>query len=211
MGSQAGLGRVAGFGPDSAMGAGRSSLYRPLDVSLVKPQRGTRWDRKTFVQLSFLWRRTCMYDQFLGVVLLVEDEPLVRLLAADVLVEAKFRVIEAANAEEALTVLQAGVEVDVLLSDVEMPPGIDGYALARQVHERWPEIEILITSGREWPTEGDLPPGAAFLAKPCPNETLVSYVQSAAERARGARSARAAETSTGTAEDGTVVPFPKTA
>ena len=152
-----------------------------------------------------------MYDQFLGVVLLVEDEPLVRLLAADLLVEARFRVIEAANAEEALTVLQAGVEVDVLLSDVEMPPGINGYALAQQVHEQWPEIEILITSGREWPTEGDLPLGAAFLAKPCPNEALVSYVQSAAERARGTRSARAAETSARTTEDGTVVAFPKTA
>jgi CheY-like chemotaxis protein len=152
-----------------------------------------------------------MYDQFLGVVLLVEDEPLVRLLAADVLVEAHFRVIEAATAEEALTVLQAGVEVDVLLSDVEMPPGINGYELARSVDAQWPEIEILITSGREWPTQGDLPPGAAFLAKPCPNEVLVSYVQSAAARARSARTARAAEDLAGTAEDGTIVPFPKTA
>jgi CheY-like chemotaxis protein len=152
-----------------------------------------------------------MYDQFLGVVLLVEDEPLVRLLAADVLVEAHFRVIEAASADEALTVLQAGVEVDVLLSDVEMPPGINGYELARAVDAQWPEIEILITSGREWPTQGDLPPGAAFLAKPCPNESLVSYVQSAAERAKAARAAQGGENVTGVAEDGTVVPFPKTA
>jgi CheY-like chemotaxis protein len=151
-----------------------------------------------------------MYDQFLGVVLLVEDEPLVRLLAADVLVEAHFRVIEAATAEEALTVLQAGVEVDVLLSDVEMPPGINGYALARQVHEHWPGIEILITSGREWPTQGDLPPGRLFWPSRAPMRRWCR-TYSRPLRARSARTARAAEDLAGTAEDGTIVSFPKTA
>jgi DNA-binding NtrC family response regulator len=149
-----------------------------------------------------------MSDQFLGIVLLIEDEPLVRLVAADVLVDANFRVIEAANAEEALTILRAGIEVDVLVSDVEMPPGINGYELARQVHEQWPAIEILITSGREWPTEGDLPSGAAFLAKPCPNETLVSHARSAAERAQAAKAVSRAQDD---ADDGTVVPFPRMA
>lgn len=150
-----------------------------------------------------------LFNQFSGIVLLVEDEPLVRLVAADILVDANFRVIEAANGEEALTVVRAGVEVDVLLSDVEMPPGPNGYELALQVHEHWPTIEILITSGREWPREGDLPPGAAFLAKPCPSETLVSYVRSAAERAQAARAARASLNASDPAE-GTVVLFPKT-
>lgn len=147
-------------------------------------------------------------DQFLGIVLLVEDEPLVRLVAADILVDANFRVMEAANAEEALTVLQAGVEVDVVLSDVEMPPGVNGYALARQVHEHWPSTEILITSGREWPREGDLPPGAAFLAKPCPSETLVSYVRTSVERAQAARATPSAVDEADVA-GGTVVLFPK--
>jgi CheY-like chemotaxis protein len=67
---------------------------------------------------------------FLGTILLVEDEPLVRMVTADLLIEADFRVVEAANADEALTLLSVGVEVDVLLSDVEMPPGQNGYALA---------------------------------------------------------------------------------
>ncbi|EIM26874.1 response regulator with CheY-like receiver, AAA-type ATPase, and DNA-binding domains [Microvirga lotononidis] len=116
--------------------------------------------------------------------------------------------MEAANADEALTVLSAGVGVDVLLSDVEMPPGRNGYALARQVHEYWSNIEILITSGRKWPREGDLPPGAAFLAKPCPSETLVSYVRSAAERAQIARATYPAPDAAEPAE-GTIVPFPK--
>jgi CheY-like chemotaxis protein len=152
-----------------------------------------------------------MSDRFPGIVLLVEDEPLVRLVVADILIDAGFRVIESVNATEALAVLEAGVEVDVLLSDVEMPSGANGYELARQVHEHWPEVEILITSGREWPREGDLPLGAAFLAKPCPNETLVSYVQSAAKRVHAARAASDAEGLPSAAADETVVPFPKIA
>jgi len=147
-------------------------------------------------------------NSFSGVVLLVEDEPLVRLVAADILIEANFRVIEASSAAEALTVLSAGVEVDVLLSDVEMPPGINGYELARQVGERWPTVAILMTSGREWPREGDLPSGAAFLAKPCPSEILVSYVRSAAERAQAARAALAIPDEAARDEE-TIVVFPK--
>ena len=137
------------------------------------------------------------------VVLLVEDEPLLRLVASDLLIEAGRRVVEAANAAEALAVLEAGVGIEVLLADVDMPPGINGYELARQVHARWPVVEILMMSGRQWPADGDMPPGAAFLAKPCPNDALGSHVRSAAARARGHRLE---------ADPGAdVIPFPKTA
>jgi CheY-like chemotaxis protein len=134
-------------------------------------------------------------------ILLVEDEPLVRLVVSDLLLDAGFRVVEAANSAEALAVLEAGIPVTVLLADVDMPPGINGYELAREVHERWPAVEILITSGRQWPAEGDLPPGAAFLAKPCPNESIIAHIRSAIERSGLGRQA----------DEGRVVPFPKTA
>ncbi|MCB8821660.1 response regulator [Microvirga rosea] len=117
-------------------------------------------------------------------VLLVEDEPLIRLFISDLLEEAGFKVVEAANSTEALTIFEAGLTVDILLTDVDMPFGCNGFELARQVYDRWRETEILIMSGRQWPSQGDLPPGAAFLAKPCPNEAIVSHVISAAERAR---------------------------
>jgi CheY-like chemotaxis protein len=123
------------------------------------------------------------------VVLLVEDEPLVRLLVADLLLEAECRVLEAANASEALSILTADVPVDVVLADVDMPPGIDGYQLARQIHRHWPQIGILLTSGRHWPAEGDMPTGAIFLAKPCPNNELVAQVRAAASRVRASRPA----------------------
>ena len=143
-------------------------------------------------------------------VLLVEDEPLIRLFISELLEDAGFKVIEAANAKEALVLLESGLPVDVLLTDVDMPLGCNGFELAHRVHESWPETEILIMSGRQWPAQGDLPPGAAFLAKPCPNEAIVSHVLSAAERTK--RLAPAAKVSPVASEGaGKVVPFPKTA
>lgn len=130
------------------------------------------------------------HQQPIGIVLLVEDEPLVRLITADILLEANFQVIEAGDAAEALRVLKAEVAVDVLLSDVEMPPGMNGYELVGHVHRGWPGVEIIVSSGREWPKEDDMPPGAVFLPKPYLNSTLVSHVQEAAKRAREARRLR---------------------
>lgn len=76
------------------------------------------------------------------VVLIVEDEPLVRLTGADLLGEAGFEVLEAANADEALRILEATPEVRVVFSDVEMPGSLDGLGLARRVCRRWPSIEL---------------------------------------------------------------------
>ena len=143
-------------------------------------------------------------------VLLVEDEPLIRLFISELLEEAGFKVVEAANATEALVILEAGLRVNVLLTDVDMPSGCNGFELAHRVHKSWPEAEILIMSGRQWPEEGDLPPGAAFLAKPCPNEAIVSRVHSAAERIK--RSRRPSRSTQVLVEGSAkILPFPKTA
>jgi two-component system, response regulator PdtaR len=136
----------------------------------------------------------------------VEDEPLVRLVAADILMEAQFRVIEAADAEEALTVLKS--EVDVVLSDVEMPPGMNGYDLARHIHRNWPTVGLLVASGREWPRPHDLPPGAVFMGKPYSHATLVSHALAATENAQAAR---ALARPLGETDDGAAAPVPKTA
>lgn len=83
------------------------------------------------------------------VVLIAEDEVLVRMYAADVLAEHGFDVLEAGNADEALGRLNAGARIDVLFTDVNMPGDLDGIELARLVRARCPDTEILITSGRE--------------------------------------------------------------
>lgn len=110
-------------------------------------------------------------------VLVVEDEVLVRMMIADVLDDAGFRVIEAANADEALRVLSAVPGIAAVVTDVEMPGGsINGFDLARRIRAEW-KIGVLIASGRQSPRPGDLPEGSHFVAKPVYPGTLVSLIR----------------------------------
>jgi CheY-like chemotaxis protein len=115
-------------------------------------------------------------------VLIVEDEAMVRMLIADVLQYEGYKIIEAKNATEAVQVLQAQPDIQVLVTDAEMPPGPSGFELAHRTRERWPYIGIIITSGRRWPGRGDLPEGAVFLPKPWTAEQLARLVQEATDR-----------------------------
>ncbi|WP_315974860.1 MULTISPECIES: response regulator [Microvirga] len=109
-----------------------------------------------------------------ALILVVEDEPLVRMTLVDVLEDAGFKVIEAAHADEALRVLSAVSGIHAVVTDVEMPRGsINGFELARRVRSDRQDIGILIASGRAAPKSGDLPEGALFLGKPVHPETLV--------------------------------------
>jgi CheY-like chemotaxis protein len=114
------------------------------------------------------------------VILVVEDEPLVRLFVADFLDEAGFKVFEAVNADEAMTILKARPDIQAMISDIEMPDSMNGLELARAVHERWPGIGIILTSGRERPGPDDLSDKVAFLAKPYLPETVITLIQTMA-------------------------------
>jgi DNA-binding NtrC family response regulator len=111
------------------------------------------------------------------VVLLVEDEPLVRMTAADELEEAAFQVLEAADADVALKVLEArSDEVHVLFTDVDMPGSMDGMALAEQVHRRWSHVLLLISSGHARPHPDEIPDHGQFMPKPYGAATLVGHI-----------------------------------
>jgi len=111
-------------------------------------------------------------------ILVVEDEGLVRMTLVDVLEDAGFKVIEAAHADEALRVLSAVSGIHAVVTDVEMPRGsINGFELARQVRASQQEIGVLIASGRAAPKPGDLPDGALFIGKPVHPETLVKLLR----------------------------------
>jgi CheY-like chemotaxis protein len=113
-----------------------------------------------------------------GIVLLVEDEALVRMFAADVLRdEGCFKVAEVVNADEALTVLEARADVRALVTDVEMLGSLDGFTLARVVKQAWPNIGIVVTSGRMAPGPKGLPSGALFIPKPYRPTDLVAAVR----------------------------------
>ncbi len=120
-------------------------------------------------------------------VLIVEDEPLVRSVMADALLEEGFTVLEASNTAEALLALEAQPDIAVVLTDVEMPPGARGFDLATEASKRWPHVRAVVTSGRTWPGPGDMPGSAVFLPKPWTSEILVQCVWEAVDRARVAR------------------------
>jgi len=110
-------------------------------------------------------------------VLLVEDEPLVRITAADELQEAGFQVLEAANADIALKVLEArSDEVQVLFTDVDMPGSMNGMALAERVHARWPHILLLISSGYARPHLDEIPDHGHFIPKPYRAGSVVGHI-----------------------------------
>ena len=105
-------------------------------------------------------------------VLVVEDETLVRMFAAEIAKEAGFDVTSVGTADEAIAVLEGGTDVRLVFTDVNMPGSIDGLGLARVVRERWPPIELIVTSGRGEVRAADLPEGGRFLAKPYDSGTL---------------------------------------
>lgn len=101
------------------------------------------------------------------IVLIAEDETLVRMMAAELLNDAGFQVIEAANGEEALGFInREGAEISLLFTDISMPGRIDGFQLAHYIRDVWPGIALLITSAGERPLATKMPIGSRFLPKP---------------------------------------------
>jgi CheY-like chemotaxis protein len=100
------------------------------------------------------------------VVLIVEDEFLLRMDAVDMIEAAGFEVVEAANADEAIEILEARWDITVVFTDIQMPGSMDGLKLAQAVRGRWPPIMIIAASGHVHVSETDLPEGGRFLPKP---------------------------------------------
>ncbi|WP_371422385.1 response regulator [Tardiphaga sp.] len=114
--------------------------------------------------------------------LVVEDEPLVRTYVAEVLMDAGYRVFEACDALDALAILGERRDVHIVLTDIEMPGGMDGLELAGTIRSRWPEIVILVHSGRVRPAAHALPLGAGFIAKPYRADELLRELEELVER-----------------------------
>jgi CheY-like chemotaxis protein len=97
------------------------------------------------------------------------------MMIAEELREAGFRVIETASPHQALDVLTHAFDVSVMLSDVQMPGGMDGVALARLVRAAYPAIKIALTSGRG--VTGEATEYDAFFPKPCDPLTMVGRIK----------------------------------
>ena len=107
------------------------------------------------------------------VVLVVEDEPLLLLLAGTLVEEAGLQPLYAGNADEAVDILEARQDIRIVFTDVEMPGSMDGIKLAAAIHHRWPPIQIVVVSGHSAVAPRQLPEGARFFAKPYDQQRIV--------------------------------------
>ena len=110
------------------------------------------------------------------VVLIVEDEYLLRSDAAQMIRDAGFQTVEAANADEAIAILEKRSDIYLVFTDVHMPGTIDGLKLAHAVRNRWPPIRIIIASGQVRLSAEEMPVGSRFLSKPYQRQEITSAI-----------------------------------
>jgi len=110
-------------------------------------------------------------------VLVVEDEVIIRMEAVSMIEDAGYEVVEASNADDAIGLLETRLGIDVIFSDIDMPGSMDGLKLIHVVRERWPPITLILTSGRMSPRIEDMPERTVFLRKPYAEEALLSALR----------------------------------
>ncbi|OEO31025.1 hypothetical protein VW23_018215 [Devosia insulae DS-56] len=107
-------------------------------------------------------------------ILVVDDEPLIRLDIAYMLEDLGYQTTEASNADEAMQLLADLPQIAAIVTDVDMPGTMDGRQLALAVRNRWPPCKLIVMSGHHMLTATDLPSGAVFISKPVPTRQLAS-------------------------------------
>ena len=111
------------------------------------------------------------------VVLVVEDEPILRLHALDIVEEAGFTAIEARNADEAIAILENRSDIALLFTDINMPGTMDGLKLAHAVRNRWPPIKIVVVSGHVEVDVSELPTHSRFFGKPFEAQKMIGELR----------------------------------
>jgi two-component sensor histidine kinase/ActR/RegA family two-component response regulator len=110
-------------------------------------------------------------------VLVVEDEMVLRMRAVDIVEDAGFTAVEATNADQAISVLETRSDISLLFSDIQMPGSMDGLKLAHAVHERWPQIKIILVSGQITPSSDEKPENSRFFGKPIDSKEMIAELQ----------------------------------
>jgi CheY-like chemotaxis protein len=113
------------------------------------------------------------------IILVVEDEPMLRMSLTDHLTDCGFSPIEACNAHEAIAILEHGVAIDVVFTDVKMPGSIDGFGLAKWVRENRPDLAVFVASGFSGKLDlaRELCAGEAFFSKPYDLDLVSAKIQ----------------------------------
>lgn len=115
------------------------------------------------------------------VVLVVDDEPIVRMALSDHLKDCGYQSVEASNADDAIAILTTGAEIDVVFTDVQMPGEIDGFGLAKWVREHRPELSVFVASGYSGKLDlaRDLCSGEQYFTKPYDFDVVTAKIQEA--------------------------------
>src|ERR1700726_2502588 len=112
-----------------------------------------------------------------AVVLVVEDEMLLRMRAVDIVEDAGYTSVEAVDADEAVAILESRSDIALLFTDIQMPGSMDGLGLARAVHERWPPIKIILVSGQLKAANIDIPADSRFFGKPLGDQEMIAEMR----------------------------------
>ena len=111
-------------------------------------------------------------------VLVVEDEPLLRLHAVTLIEEAGFETCEAGSADEAIALLESETRIRIVFSDIDLPGDMDGLRMAAAIRDRWPPVELILTSGHVVVNSADLPERGHFFSKPYDSAKLIDTLNS---------------------------------
>lgn len=101
-----------------------------------------------------------------AIVLVIEDEPVLRIDVIDMLEDDGFQVVEATSVENAIAILETRFDIRIVYMDLDMPRGVDGIKIAAAIRDRWPPIEIVLTASRVDGARIQLPARTKFFAKP---------------------------------------------
>lgn len=117
------------------------------------------------------------YSVVPAVVLVVEDEMLLRMRAVDMVEDAGYTSVEAIGADEAMAILESRSDIALMFTDIQMPGSMDGLKLAQTVHERWPPIKIILVSGQLKLANLDIPADSRFFGKPLEAKEVIAVMQ----------------------------------
>ena len=112
-----------------------------------------------------------------AVVLVVEDEMLLRMRAVDMVEDAGYTSVEAVDADAAFAILESRSDIALLFTDIQMPGTMDGLKLAHAVHARWPPIKIILVSGQLKPANTEIPANSRFFGKPLEAKVMIALMQ----------------------------------
>ena len=108
--------------------------------------------------------------------LIVEDQPFVGLVASDILKESGFDTIHAYDATDAVAVLDAHPEVEVLITEAKLPGEMNGLELCRRVSLEHPAVQLVVTASEEELGSAEVPAGTRVLRKPYASGELRTLV-----------------------------------